>query len=326
MIAGRLTMRAQVERPAPVAAPLPIGGETHFGALAPAPTESALGDVWVDDDGGIHDRVGGAIILDGAILEIGGFVPALYWTPSAVQVDAANLSIAHDAVQNANAALLAISDLAQIDSVSPLTITAAQKAAVLVPEQARLEVVWVDLVNVADALGLVRPKAAAFGARAAWLAFLASMRPAWDDTTHDSVVRLADFVEAASEYAHRIGALNTQIEAFIRGAVVDGAPLGDAPTVDDWSNALPPVFQPVGAPVACFIYSKTARELVDDTKTARIEDVRGLFSLRADIMEGDEITNITDRRGVVLIPGRLKVEGPVQHKHTHREAALQRIG
>ena len=60
-------------------------------------------------------------------------------------------------------------------------------------------------------------------------------------------------------------------------------------------------------------------------KTAMIEDIRGLFALGTDITEADEITAVTDARGVVLIPGRLRVEGPIQHKHTHVEAALKRI-
>jgi hypothetical protein len=57
-----------------------------------------------------------------------------------------------------------------------------------------------------------------------------------------------------------------------------------------------------------------------------IEDLRVMVSRTADLAEGDEITAVSDRNGNVLIPGRLKVEGPVQFKHTHREAALQRIG
>ena len=63
----------------------------------------------------------------------------------------------------------------------------------------------------------------------------------------------------------------------------------------------------------------------DGDKTAMIEDIRGLLALGTDITEADEITAVTDARGVVLIPGRLRVEGPIQHKHTHVEAALKRI-
>lgn len=95
---------------------------------------------------------------------------------------------------------------------------------------------------------------------------------------------------------------------------------------DGWGNPVAPALAAVGGPVACFIYAKTARELVDDSKSALVEDVRGLFALDADLEAGDQLVNVTDRRGVVLYPGPFKVEGPVQHKHSHREANLQRIG
>lgn len=93
---------------------------------------------------------------------------------------------------------------------------------------------------------------------------------------------------------------------------------------DGWGNPVAPVFQPLGV-VRCFIWSKASREIVDGDKTAMIEDIRGLFALGTDITEADEISAVTDARGAVLIPGRLRVEGPIQHKHTHIEAALKRI-
>lgn len=95
---------------------------------------------------------------------------------------------------------------------------------------------------------------------------------------------------------------------------------------DDWGNPAPPDFQSIGAPVPCFAWSNSSRELVDGGKTAMIEDMRAMFALGADIREADEIAGITDRAGTVIIAGRLKVEGPVQRKHTHLEVALQRIG
>ena len=95
---------------------------------------------------------------------------------------------------------------------------------------------------------------------------------------------------------------------------------------DDWGQPGVPAFASTGDPVACFVWSKTSRELVDGGKTALIEDMRAMFALDADVQAGDEIASVTDRRGTVIVPGRLKVEGPVQRKHTHLEAALQRIG
>ncbi len=94
---------------------------------------------------------------------------------------------------------------------------------------------------------------------------------------------------------------------------------------DSWGNPVAPDFQPLGI-LRCFVWSSSSRETVDGDKTAMIEDMRALFALGADIAEHDEIASITDAKGNTLIPGRLKVEGPVQRKHTHLEAALKRIG
>ena len=94
---------------------------------------------------------------------------------------------------------------------------------------------------------------------------------------------------------------------------------------DGWGNPVAPSFQPLTT-LKCFAWSNVSREVVDGDKTAMVEDMRALFALSADIREDDEISAVTDARGTIIIPGRLRVEGPVQRKHTHREAALKRIG
>ncbi|MBW8322083.1 MAG: hypothetical protein K0M49_02325 [Arenimonas sp.] len=94
---------------------------------------------------------------------------------------------------------------------------------------------------------------------------------------------------------------------------------------DNWGNPLPPQFAALGT-YPCFAWSNVSREVVDGDKVAAIEDMRAMFALSADITEDDEISTIADRKGAVLIAGRLKVEGPVQRKHTHLEVALKRIG
>jgi hypothetical protein len=93
---------------------------------------------------------------------------------------------------------------------------------------------------------------------------------------------------------------------------------------DAWGGPVAATWATIGTR-RCFAYSNTSRELLDGDKTAMIEDLRAMFALGADITENDEITAITDARGNVIIAGRLKVEGPVQRKHTHLEAALKRI-
>lgn len=99
-----------------------------------------------------------------------------------------------------------------------------------------------------------------------------------------------------------------------------------AATTDTWGQPDAPDFQPVGDPLPCFVWSNASRELVDGQKSALIEDLRGMFALGADIAAGDELVSVTDRDGTVQHYGRLKVEGPVQFKHNHLEAALQRVG
>jgi hypothetical protein len=95
---------------------------------------------------------------------------------------------------------------------------------------------------------------------------------------------------------------------------------------DSWGGAAAPAFTVLHVALPCFVYSKSSRELVDGAKTAMIEDLRVMIALNADLRPEDEITSVTDRNGETIIAGRLKVEGPVQFKHNHREAALQRIG
>lgn len=95
---------------------------------------------------------------------------------------------------------------------------------------------------------------------------------------------------------------------------------------DSWGGPAAPQFVLIQQDMPCFVYSKSSRELADGAKTALIEDLRIMIGLHADLRPGDEIFSVTDRMGNIVVDGRLKVEGPVQYKHNHREASLQRIG
>ncbi len=92
---------------------------------------------------------------------------------------------------------------------------------------------------------------------------------------------------------------------------------------DDFGNPVKPAFTPV-ATIPCWAWSNADREIVDGNKSALIEDFRAMFSKLADVQEGDEIVNITDRRKVVLFPGRFQIE-TIQFKHDHVEASLQAV-
>ena len=94
---------------------------------------------------------------------------------------------------------------------------------------------------------------------------------------------------------------------------------------DAWGQPAAPDFQPLGDPLPCFVWHETSAEIVDGQKTALIGDFRAMFALDADVAEFDELAGVTDRQGTVLIAGRLRVEGPVQRKHTHLELNLKRV-
>ncbi len=92
---------------------------------------------------------------------------------------------------------------------------------------------------------------------------------------------------------------------------------------DDYGQPVKPAFTAL-ATVPCWAWSKQRRERVDGNKSALIEDMRALFPLDADVLAGDEIVNITNRLGTVLIAGRIQIE-TMQRKHDHQEAGLERI-
>ena len=92
---------------------------------------------------------------------------------------------------------------------------------------------------------------------------------------------------------------------------------------DDFGQPVKPKFTTLST-VQCLAWSKQRRERVDGNKTVLIEDMRAMFPLGADVLPGDEIVDITDRRGRVLIAGRIQIE-TMQHKHDHQEAGLERV-
>lgn len=93
---------------------------------------------------------------------------------------------------------------------------------------------------------------------------------------------------------------------------------------DAWGQPVAATWETIGT-LRCFVYSNQSSEIVDGDKTAMVEGLRIMVRLGADLNEDDELAAVTDRLGNTMVPGRLKVEGPVQRKHTHMEAALKRV-
>ena len=93
---------------------------------------------------------------------------------------------------------------------------------------------------------------------------------------------------------------------------------------DAWGQPVAAAFEPLCV-LACFAWTPSAREIFDGNKVAAMEDVRMLLPLSAEVNENDQVAQITNMRGTVLFNGPFRVDGPVQFKHTHREAALVRV-
>lgn len=94
--------------------------------------------------------------------------------------------------------------------------------------------------------------------------------------------------------------------------------------VDSYGHPVAPVFQP-HATVPCFAYTPSSNDVIDGDKVATVQDVRIMCAIGADIQDKDEIASITNTRGAVLFAGRYRVDGPVQYKHNHIEAALRKV-
>lgn len=94
--------------------------------------------------------------------------------------------------------------------------------------------------------------------------------------------------------------------------------------VDSYGHPVAPVFQ-AHATVPCFAYTPSANDIIDGDKVATVQDVRIMCAIGADIQDKDEIASITNTRGAVLFAGRYRVDGPVQYKHNHIEAALRKV-
>lgn len=92
---------------------------------------------------------------------------------------------------------------------------------------------------------------------------------------------------------------------------------------NDWNGPATPSFAAL-ATYPCFVWARQAREVVDGRKDVSVEDWRVMFPLGTDVLEGDEIAGITDRRGNEIIAGRFRI-GTLLRKARHLEAALEKV-
>ncbi len=91
-----------------------------------------------------------------------------------------------------------------------------------------------------------------------------------------------------------------------------------------WNTPPAPTWAAHLAAAKCFAWSVAGREVVDNTKTVVVEDIKAIFPLGTDLTEKDRITNITDRQSVVLFAGPMGVE-KIQRHVSHLEASLVKL-
>ena len=92
----------------------------------------------------------------------------------------------------------------------------------------------------------------------------------------------------------------------------------------DWNTAPAPTWAAHLAAAKCFAWSNAGREVVDKDKTVVVEDIKAIFPLGTDITEKDRISNITDRKSVVLFGGPMGVD-KIQRHVSHLEANLVKL-
>ena len=95
-------------------------------------------------------------------------------------------------------------------------------------------------------------------------------------------------------------------------------------TTDVYGHPDAPSFAAL-ATVACRVWSKNRKETVDGSKHALIEDIRCQMPLGTDVTELDRISAVQDRLGAEIWAGPLRID-TIQHKHTHIEMALLKVG
>ena len=97
--------------------------------------------------------------------------------------------------------------------------------------------------------------------------------------------------------------------------------------VDGWNAPADPVWEPrsgASGTIPCHCWSsRDVRRAADGVKVAVVEEFRMMTPHDADLSAADRIDRITDRRGNVLFPGPLVVDGP-ERMETHTEWRLGR--
>jgi hypothetical protein len=173
--------------------------------LQPSPPtfeETVPGQRWIDtdDNNREYQRTDGFLAIAGTIPTIGGFPILITWRSiSDIRIDAALVDAAA-AQATANAALAEIADLeARVNAIDDDGILEiSEKVDTLIPNAASFEAGYIAIS--ANALAAGVSTTTLDTKRAAWLAFLAAISPAWNDTTQNSPVARGSLDNVRNEY------------------------------------------------------------------------------------------------------------------------------
>lgn len=105
------------------------------------------------------------------------------------------------------------------------------------------------------------------------------------------------------------------MRADVQNNTATGADSYGQPDIPVWA---------VKATVACLVWTKVRREVIDGDKTALVEDIRAIIPADAAVVEADRISNVKDRAGTVLFAGPLAID-TIQKRRDHLELALRRV-
>lgn len=147
----------------------------------------------------------GGILLGGSAITLAGYRPQLAWTLADSQPLRDTINQAGQAYTDANDALDGLADLAS-DGVLSIN----EKITKLIPDSLRLEDKWSALFSLATSLGVSPTSASA--ARSAWLSYLSSLSPAWDNTAADTPVVRTAYNSARDTYDAGLYALDQAIK------------------------------------------------------------------------------------------------------------------
>lgn len=106
----------------------------------------------------------------------------------------------------------------------------------------------------------------------------------------------------------------------MRAALERNTALG---TPDEYGNPSPPAWAAL-VTVPAWLWTTVDREVIDNAKTAIVEDTRMIVPKGTDVTAKDRVNGVTDRRGTTIRPGIWIIDSVVGRRD-HLELALRGI-